>query len=279
MCRRIGTGDQMNTEIKSQAGLSNKECAEEIAQFLSAVSHQYEPINLTKLPSYLPSLPPPQVAEFQVYKKLRALSNTKSTLPIDIPARLRKEVSVELAKPLTDIINSCLAEGVYPALWKREWVSPIPKVKEPELLKDVRKVASTSDYNKVLESIIKDFITEDIGSKLDPKQFGGKKGHGTEHMIVSLMDRILKLLDNNNTRSAVLKAGVDWSSAFERGDPTTTTAMLKNMGLRPSILKLLSHDLTPYVCEIQWRRIHTDHTLRWFPSWQCYWPRLLSSSI
>jgi hypothetical protein len=166
MCRRIGTGDEMNAElrIKCQEGLSNKECAEEIAQFLSAVSHEYEPIDLTKL---------------------KRLNNTKSTLPIDIPARLRKEVAVELARPLTDIINSCLAEGVYPALWKREWVSPIPKVKEPEVLKDVRKVASTSDYNKVLESVIKDYITEDIAHNLDPKQFGGKKGHGTEHMLVS----------------------------------------------------------------------------------------------
>ena len=95
------------------------------------------------------------------------LSNTKSTLPIDIPARLRKEVSVELAKPLIDIINSCLSEGLYPALLKREWVSPIPKVKLPEVLKDVRKVASTttSDYNKGLESVIKNFITEDIEEK------------------------------------------------------------------------------------------------------------------
>ena len=225
MCRRIGTGDAMNAElrIKCQEGLSNKECAEEIAQFLSAVSHEYEPIDLTKL---------------------KRLNNTKSTLPIDIPARLRKEVAVELARPLTDIINSCLAEGVYPALWKREWVSPIPKVKEPEVLKDVRKVASTSDYNKVLESVIKDYITEDIAHNLDPQQFGGKKGHGTEHMLVSLMDRVLKLLDNNNTKSAVLKAGVDWSSAFERGDPTTTTAGFLEMGLRPSIVKLLSSYMT-----------------------------------
>ena len=103
MCRRIGTGDEMNAEmkIKSQAGLSNKECAEEIAQFLSAVSHEYEPINLSKLPSYLPSLPPPQVEEFQVHKKLMGLSNTKSTLPIDIPTnfKLKKEVSLSCPSP------------------------------------------------------------------------------------------------------------------------------------------------------------------------------------
>jgi hypothetical protein len=58
------------------------------------------------------------------------------------------------------------------------------------------------------------------------------------------MDRVLKLLDNNNTKSAVLKAGVDWSSAFERGDPTTTTAGFLEMGLRPSIVKLLSSYMT-----------------------------------
>ena len=92
-------------------------------------------------------------------------------------------------------------------------------MKEPEVLKDVRKVASTSDYNKVLEAVIKDFITEDIAKNLDPKQFGGKKGHGTEHMIVALMDRVLMLLDNNYTKSVLIKAGVDWSSAFECGDP------------------------------------------------------------
>ena len=100
------------------------------------------------------------------------------------------------------------------------------------------------DYNKVLESVIKEFITENISHKLDPQQFGGKKGHGTEHMIVSLMDRILKLLDNKNARSAVLKAGVDRYSAFERGDPTKTTKRFMAMGVRPSIVKLMSSYMT-----------------------------------
>ena len=90
------------------------------------------------------------------------------------------------------------------------------------MLKDLRKVACTSDYNKVLESFTKDWILEDLGKKLDMSQFGGKKGLGPEHMVVAMVDRILKLLDNNTTRSAVIKVGVDWDSAFERGDPTIT---------------------------------------------------------
>ena len=76
--------------------------------------NEYEPMNLGKLPSYLPSLPPPQVEQHQVYEKLLSLNNTKSTLPRDIPAKLRKEVAVEITAPLTYTINSCLSEGIYP---------------------------------------------------------------------------------------------------------------------------------------------------------------------
>ena len=125
------------------------------------ISIQYDPVDRSKLPAYLPSFPPLQVEEYKVYEKLRRLKSTKSTLPIDLPSKLRKEV--ELTKPLTAIINRCLSEGRFPSLWKREWISPVPKVPEPQVLKDLCKVACTSDYNKVLESFTKDWILEEAG--------------------------------------------------------------------------------------------------------------------
>ena len=63
-------------------------------------------------------------------------------------------------------------------------------------------------------------------------------------MVVSLMNIVLYLLDNHNTRAAAIKAGVDWSSAFERGDPTETAKKFINLGLRPSLVKLLSSYMT-----------------------------------
>ena len=44
----------------------------------------------------------------------------------------------------------------------------------------------------------------DVMLNIDPKQYMGKKMTGTEHMVVALMDIVLSLLDNNNTRSAVI---------------------------------------------------------------------------
>ena len=122
-----------------------------VLPLFSAVSQEFYPVDRTKLPAFLPSLPPPQVTEVQVYNKLITLKKTKSTLSMDIPDMLRKEISVELTAPLTHIINSSLNQQKYAALWKLETVSPVPKTTVCEELSDIRKIACTSDFNKLFE--------------------------------------------------------------------------------------------------------------------------------
>ena len=242
MCKKIGAVDQMNGGalcVKSLSGLSDQECAELVGQHFAAISAEHSPVDLQQLPAYLPALPPPQVEEWQVHIKLCKLKNTKSTLEIDIENKLRKEVSVELTTPLTNIINACLNQQTWPKIWKLEQVKPTPKVMILEEIKDLRKIVCLSDYNKVAESFLKDYIMEDIGNKIDLSQYGGRKGVGTEHMIVALVDRVLALLDAHPDKSAVILGGVDWASAFARGDPTTTITKFINLGLRPSLAPLL----------------------------------------
>ena len=103
---------------------------------------------------------------------------------------------------------------------------------------DVRKVASTSDYAKIFELFLRGWITEDIGRKIDINQFAGRKGSGTEHMLVLMIDRILSQLDKPGMR-AVVKASVDWASAFSRTDPTKTITKFIQMGIRPSLTNVL----------------------------------------
>ena len=54
-------------------------------------------------------------------------------------------------------------------------MTPVPKTTDPKSIKDLRKISSTSDYSKLFESFIKDWIMEDIGANLDIGQFGGQK--------------------------------------------------------------------------------------------------------
>ena len=165
-----------------------------------------------------------------MYHKLCKLNNTHATFPIDLHFRLRREYDLFLVAPLKDILNSCLEAGVYPEKWKLEIVTPIEKVLYPKQISDLRKIGNTSDYSKLLESFLKDWILEDIKFKIDPSQFGGRKGSGTEHLIVCFVDRVLKLLDSTILKSAVISASCDWSAAFDRLDPTRTARKLIQIG-------------------------------------------------
>ena len=88
--KRLGGIDSQcneDIEVEELSGKTNQECAEEIASHYSSISKEYSPINLEELPSFLPSLPPPQVSPFQVYQRLNRLKKTKATLPIDLHLR------------------------------------------------------------------------------------------------------------------------------------------------------------------------------------------------
>ena len=244
MMKRLGGLDQImrpKLEIESLKGLSDKECAEAVAQSFAAISQEYSPLDRSKLPAFLPAGRPEQVNVFQVISKIRKLGKTKSTLPIDIPDNLRMECAIDLAEPMTDIINTCLRDGSFPTTWRQEWVSPVPKTAPSEPIrtcKDVRKIASCSDYSKIYEGFLRDWIVEDIGNKININQFAGRKGVGTEHMIVMMVDRVQALLDKPGM-SAVVFGAVDWKGAFDRQDPTITITKMITMGIRSSIIMII----------------------------------------
>jgi hypothetical protein len=58
-------------------------------------------------------------------------------------------------------------------------------------------------------------------------------------MIVFLLDRILKLLDQHPDSSAVIAASVDWMAAFDQQDPTIAIRKFIELGVRPSLIPLL----------------------------------------
>ena len=58
-------------------------------------------------------------------------------------------------------------------------------------------------------------------------------------MIVSLIDRILKLLDENPDKSAVIATSLDWASAFDRQDPTLGVLKFIQLGVRPALIPIL----------------------------------------
>ena len=261
VAKRLGAVDPIrgsDISVESLEGLTNRECAQNIAEHFSSISNEYLPVDCSKLPTYLPATKPLQVTELEIYERLKKQKKTKSTLPVDLPDSLRIEFAAELAGPLKNIINTCLYEQIYPKLWKYEWVSPVPKITHPKVIKDLRKIACTSAFNKLFEGILKDWILADISKSIDIGQFGGQAGTGTEHMIVTLINRVLLLLDENSDTSAVIAAAIDWAAAFDRQDPTLAIKKFIEIGVRPTLIPLLISYLNERKMKVRFNGSESD---------------------
>ena len=122
-----------------QENLSNLECAENIANFFSRVSQEYQPLNVNNLPpniqEYLgnPVLnTAPELSNFDVFEKLVKAKKPKSSVPGDLPRKLTQQFPFELAIPVTKMFNKISNSKDYPEQWKIERQIPIPKINPPK---------------------------------------------------------------------------------------------------------------------------------------------------
>ena len=68
----------------------------------------------------------------------------------------------------------------------------------PKSIEDLRKISSTSEFSKLFEGFLKEWIIEDISPNIDPSQFGNQPGTGTDHMMVVFLDKIRSMLDESD---------------------------------------------------------------------------------
>ena len=82
-----------------------------------------------------------------------------------------------------------------------EIVTPVPKVFPPSNINDLRKIAGLKNLSKITEQIICQYIVTDM--KVDPSQYGNKKGLSVNHYLIRMVNKILTELDKNTTSEAI----------------------------------------------------------------------------
>ena len=108
--------------------------------------------------------------EWEVYSKLKKSKKANSIIPGDLPVKLVKEFSPELATPMTTIFNRITETAVYPRQWVIEYQTVIPKVQPPLSEDETRNIASTAFFSNVYEAFIGDWIFPFIAPFIDPGQ-------------------------------------------------------------------------------------------------------------
>ena len=154
-----------------------------------------------------------------------------SSIPGDIPRKLKKEFLPELAKPLALIFNTITRTGEYPRQWVTEFVTPIPKVLLPETEDDLRNISLTADLSKNYEQFLADWLMPYIKKRIDPGQFGGLREHSTSHYLISLYNFLLSRTDSSRLPRAVILALIDFSKAFNRINHSKVLVRLSDWGV------------------------------------------------
>ena len=218
-------------------GKSDSQVAEELAKHFNAISTEAGGTFATP-DSY--SLPLPELQIEQVRKRILEFRKPKSMVPGDIFPRLVNLCAADLAGPLTNIYNAISSAGQWPRGWKEETVTPIPKTTHPESLDQLRNISCTQLFSKIYESFVLKWLTDLVG--ICDNQFGGMKGSGTEHYLVSLWQNVLENLEDN--RAASLLTSIDYSKAFNRLNYQECLNALKAKGASREILQVIASFLT-----------------------------------
>ena len=242
--------------------LSDDEQAELIADKFAEVSQEYEELKDgdIEIPEYNDD-EIPQFSEAEVREALKEMDAKKSSIKGDVPAQLFKHFGAELAKPVADVINSSIRQGIWPNIYKLEIVTPVPKVYPQKTIDDLRNISSLLNLDKVAEKLISKLIISDMKSKLDPSQYANQKGLSIDHYLIKFVDRVLETLDKSES-CAVLATLVDWKQAFSRQCPKLGVQSFLRNGVRPSLIPLLSNYFQGRKMKVKWRgRLSSERNL------------------
>ena len=113
----------------------------------------------------------------KVSEVLKSINKNAATVNNDIPIKLFIEFSTELSLPITHIMNSMFEQQVYPQLWKKETITPVPKINGTvTALKELCLVSGLLSCAKIADKILSEYILSDMGIRFDRQQYGNQKG-------------------------------------------------------------------------------------------------------
>ena len=183
--------------------------------------------------------------------------NRKSSCVLgDLPIQIIYELSNFLTLLLTPIINIMFEQGRYPELWKKEVITPAPKVYPTLNVKQLRPISGLINFAKITDRILAEYMTSDMSTNRDRHQYGNEKGISVNHYLINLIHKVLTFVDKNSASekfTAVLMM-LDWSQAFERQSHILGVQSFIDNGVRASLIPLLCSFFKNRQIVVKWNK-------------------------
>ena len=204
----------VNDKCKSNVGISSlkdkegnlitndKERAELLNKFFTSVFLKEDLTNLPKVEegeySNGENISETIISEEEVEKKLKALLPGKAQGPDQIPPRVLKELSKELARPLTILFNKSLENGEVPNDWKFAEVTAIFKKGNKTDPGNYRPVSLTSVCCKIMEQFVRDSIVDHMTkyNLYSECQHGFRKKRSCVTQLIEVHEKLTEMIDD-----------------------------------------------------------------------------------
>ena len=129
--------------------------------------------------------------KYEIVDIINNLNVNKSTEPHSIPNDILQLIRVNIAEPLSEIVNLSFANGTYIENLKISKAIPTFKEKGSNLeCNNCRPVSLLSNINKIIEKLmytrLYKFLT--IHNSIYELQFGFRANHSTNHALISLTE-------------------------------------------------------------------------------------------
>ena len=150
---------------------------------------------------------------------------------------LLKHIKHEISKPVTLILNQCLATGIFPDKLKIAKVVPIYKSEDENIFNNYRPISILPALSKVFEKIIfnQTYSYFDDHNLFFGNQYGFRKKHSTELAVLEVINRNTNQLDKGQTPMNIY---LDLSKAFDTLDHDILINKLQYYGVHGSALRL-----------------------------------------
>ena len=106
-------------------------------------------------------------------------------------------------------------------------------------LGETRNLSCTNFFSKVLESFVLESLLSEV--PLSDRQYGGMKGCGVNHFLLSMWDSLLSGLENDH--SSVSLMSIDFSKAFNRMGHQACISALARKGCSNQSIKMVCNFL------------------------------------
>ena len=148
----------------------------------------------------------------KVKRMLDDIDSSKATGFDNIPPKLLKSASQELAQPVTTLVNQSIKMSHFPHDLKKAELSPLYKCKDDLLFTNYRPVSVLTALSKLFERVYNDQMTEHFTELLCSFLSAFRRYFGCHHVLTKLIEDCKIALDSGKNVGLLL---LDLSKAFD----------------------------------------------------------------